>query len=94
MNLTPPNFSRTCEAVAPCEDHTLHALGEHDLVDSTCGWEGEEREKDQMRNEEASAAGRLKPYFNMGSDLRSDVALPVTFVSERSRRSMPTGRCH
>jgi hypothetical protein len=38
--------------------HTLHAFGEHDLVDGTCEWEGEEREKNKMRNEEASAAGR------------------------------------
>ena len=47
-----------------------------------------------MRNEEASAAGRLKPYFKMGSDLHSDVALPVTFVPTRFRYCMPTGICH
>ena len=31
--------SRTCEALAAAEVHALHALGEHDLVDGTCGWE-------------------------------------------------------
>ena len=46
-----------------------------------------------MRNEEACAAGRLKPYLkNMVSDLHSDVALPVTFVEPRFRAFMPTGR--
>jgi len=30
----------------------------------------------------------------MGSDLHSDVALPVTFVAQRFRSFMPTGRCH
>ena len=30
-----PNVSRTCEALAVAEAHCLHALGEHDLVDST-----------------------------------------------------------
>jgi hypothetical protein len=39
------------------EVHTLHAFGEHDLVDSTCGREGEETEKENMRNKETSAAG-------------------------------------
>jgi hypothetical protein len=34
----------------------LHAFGEHDIVDSTCEREGEEREKETMRNEEVSAA--------------------------------------
>ena len=34
--------SRTCEAVARIKVHFLHAVGKHDLVDSTCGWEGEE----------------------------------------------------
>ena len=43
------------------EVHTLHAFGEHDLVDSTCEREGKEREKEKMRNEEESAAG-LKTY--------------------------------
>jgi hypothetical protein len=48
-----------------------------------------------MRNEEARAAGRLKTIFKiMGSDLHSDVALPVTFVPPRIRSFMPTGRCH
>ena len=51
-------LSRTCEAPAVVEVNTLHAFRELDLVDSTCGWEGEEREKDKMRIEEASAAGR------------------------------------
>ena len=49
-------LSRTCDAPAAVEVHTLHALGEHDLVDGACEKEGEETEKDQMRNEEARAA--------------------------------------
>ena len=32
------SVSRTCEALAVEEVHGLHALGEHDLVDRTCGW--------------------------------------------------------
>ena len=52
------------------------------------------REKDKVRKEEAIAAGRLKPYLNIGSDLHSDVALPVTFVLPSPRFCMPTGRCH
>jgi hypothetical protein len=36
---------RTFEAIARLEVHGLHALGEHDLTDITCGWEGEETEK-------------------------------------------------
>ena len=35
---------RTFEVTAALEVHTLHALGEHDLVDGTCRWEDEERE--------------------------------------------------
>jgi hypothetical protein len=58
MNLPHPNFSRTCEAFAAQEVHFLHALGEHELVDSACRWEGEETEKEKMRNEEARAADR------------------------------------
>ena len=46
MTFTHPlNLSRTGEARAPREVHGLHAHGEHDLVDSTCGSEGEERER-------------------------------------------------
>ena len=61
MTLTHPStLCRTCDAIAVLEVHALHALGEHELVDSTCG-EGEESKKDQMRNEEARAAGRT-PY--------------------------------
>ena len=41
--------SRTCDAIAVAEVHGLHALGEHDLVDSTCR---RREEKDIMRNEE------------------------------------------
>jgi len=37
------NFSRTCEAIAVLEVHALHAFGEHELVDGTCGTEGKER---------------------------------------------------
>jgi hypothetical protein len=59
MNIThPKNISRTCDALAALEAHCLHTLGEHDLADVTCGREGEGREKDKMRNEEARAAGR------------------------------------
>ena len=54
-------LSRTCEALAGPEVHTLHTLGEHDLVDSACGREGKERKKDNVRKEEACAAG-LKTY--------------------------------
>ena len=64
MTITHSNLSRTCDAVAVVEVHTLHALGEHDLVDSTCEREGEEREKETMRNEEASAAGRQNALNN------------------------------
>ena len=46
MNLTHPlTLSRTCEARAAVEEHGLHALEKHDLVDSTCGWEGKETEE-------------------------------------------------
>ena len=46
MNLTHPiTLSRTCEAEAAGEAHVLHALGEHDLVDSTCGWEDKKEGK-------------------------------------------------
>ena len=34
-------LSRTCEARAAVEVHGLHAFGEHDLVDGTCGREGQ-----------------------------------------------------
>ena len=37
------------------EVYTLHAFGEHDLVNSTCG--KARRGKEEMRNEEARAAG-------------------------------------
>ena len=50
------NRSRTCKARAAKEVHGLHAFGEHDLVDGTCGREGDEREKEKVRNEEACAA--------------------------------------
>ena len=53
-------LSRTCEALARTKVHGLHAVREHDLVNSTCGWESEGREKDKMRNEEAHAAGRQR----------------------------------
>ena len=54
----PLTVSRTCEAIALLEVHGLHAFGEHDLVDGTCGREGDEKEKEKVRNEEACAAGR------------------------------------
>ena len=44
--------SRTCEATAVLEVHTLHALGEHELADVTCEREGKEGKKDKIRNEE------------------------------------------
>ena len=56
------SLSRTCEATAVREGHGLHAFGKYDLVDSACGREGDEREKDKVRNEEACAAG-LKTYL-------------------------------
>ena len=43
MTITHPYLSLTCEALAPFEAHTLHAFGEHDLVDSACEREVEER---------------------------------------------------
>ena len=52
----PLTLSRTFEAPACLEVHGLHAVGEHDLVDSTYGREGEERGKDKVRKEEALAA--------------------------------------
>ena len=59
MTITHPlTLSRTCEACAVAEVHALHSVGEHDLVDSACGREGEERGKDKVRNEEACVAGR------------------------------------
>ena len=75
------------------EVHTLHAVGEHDLVDSTCGREGEEREKETMRNEEASAAGRqnvLNKYEHRSS---SNSAVPVRPLQySKFTVCMPTGR--
>ena len=56
------SLCRTCEARAPIERHGLHAFGEYDLIDGACGREGEKREKEKMRNEEACAAG-LKTYL-------------------------------
>ena len=51
MTITHPlTLSRTCEATAAGE--VLHAVRKHDLVDSACGKEGEEREKDKVRSEE------------------------------------------
>ena len=59
MTITHPlTVSRTCDALAVVEVHGLHAVGEHDLADVTCGREGDEREREKVRNEEASAAGR------------------------------------
>ena len=60
MNLTRPFLFRTCEVPAAAEVHLLHAFGEHDLVDGTCGRKGEERKKEKVRKEEACAAGRKK----------------------------------
>ena len=60
MTITHPPNRRTCDVLAVLEVHTLHALGEHDLVDSTCGREGKEREEDKVRNEEA--CGWPQPY--------------------------------
>jgi hypothetical protein len=33
----PLTFSRTCDVPAAHEIYALHAFGEHDLVDGTCG---------------------------------------------------------
>ena len=57
-------LSRTCEARAQVEVHILHAVGEHELVDSACGREGKERKKDKVRNEEARAAEPPKILVN------------------------------
>ena len=67
MNITHPDAASTCDALAVGEVHTLHAVGEHDLTDITCGWEGEERKKDQMRIEEARAAGRSGSHWGTDS---------------------------
>ena len=56
-------LNRTCDALAPTEVHTLHAVGEHDLVDSTLRVGGKEKENEKMRMEGRAAAGRLKPYL-------------------------------
>ena len=46
--------------MAALEGDLLHAFGENDLVDGTCGRKGEERKKEKVRNEEACAA-ELQP---------------------------------
>ena len=51
-------LSRTCEAPAVAEVHGLHAFGEYDLVDGTCGREGDEK-RNKLRNEGRRAAGRF-----------------------------------
>ena len=56
MTITRSNSQRTCEAVAVLEVHVPHALGKQELVDGTCRWEGDETEKEKVRNEEARAA--------------------------------------
>ena len=56
------SLSRTCEALAEKEVHLLHAYGEHDLVDSACGSEGEVRERNTVRNEGGRAADRKKLF--------------------------------
>ena len=96
MTFTHPlTLSRTCEAKAVAEVHGQHAFGEYDLVDGTCERKGKKRKKEKMMNEEACAAGRINYIMNnLGSDLHSDVALPVTSVPERFRSFMPTGRCN
>jgi hypothetical protein len=42
-----------------------------------------------VRNDETRAAGRLKPYFKMGSDLHSDVAYPSLSSYRGSGLSCP-----
>ena len=62
------NPQLTDEATAPLKVHALHADGKVQLGDIPCekedggssGERGGRRTKDKMRNEEASAAGRLK----------------------------------
>jgi hypothetical protein len=59
MILTLPlTVSRTCDALAAPEGHTLHAVGERELVDGACERKGEEREKEKVRKEEVRASGR------------------------------------
>ena len=57
------------------------------------GGQGEKKNK-KVRKEGRRAADLINLYQKLGSDLHSDVALPVTFVLKRSRSFMPTGRCH
>jgi hypothetical protein len=52
-----PNISRTCDAPALGEVHTLHAFGEHDLVDGTLRVGRRKEDLGKVRNEEARAAG-------------------------------------
>ena len=63
MTITHNLLGRTGEVRAACEVHTLHAHGEHDLVDSTLRVGGKEKENEKMRMEGRAAAGRLKPYL-------------------------------
>ena len=56
----PLTLSRTCEALAVVEVHGLHAFGEYDLVDGTCGREGEVRERKTVRKEGRTAAEPIK----------------------------------
>ena len=62
MTINFPEISRTSKFRALLEVHGLHAFGEYDLVDSTCGREGDEKEKEKVRNEEACAAESQKTY--------------------------------
>ena len=48
MTFTHTLLSRTCEALAVLEVHAMHAFGEHDLVDGTCGREGKEKKKEKV----------------------------------------------
>ena len=91
LNLIP--YSQlTLEAIAVGEVHVLHALGEHDLVDSTCGREGEEREKDKVRNEEARAAGRQNVLNKYDHHSSSKSAVPVMPLhSWKFTLCMPSG---
>ena len=91
-SLTP---SRTCE-VAVCEVHALDSFGKHDLVDSACGWEGEVREKNKGRNEEARAVSAKNYLINIiQGTFSSDCAVPVSASHPpRFKFFMPTGRCH
>ena len=56
-----------------------------------CGWEGEEKEKEKMRNEEARAAGRQNVLNNMTISSSSSSVPVMPLHQLKSTRCMPSG---